>query len=254
MSKAPFPMTALALTCAVAAALTLTACGGSDVTIGPVTPPATTPLPVPVASTIKVDFNAGIDGWVLGTADYFDDDKPSDVAAEWKNLPAPLTGKGYYLTSRNRSDDVLTYVKHQYGGFVAGAKYAVTFEMKYATDAGTGCFGVGGSRGGSVYMVVAASADEPKTVQDDRKRYHLNLDRGNQAESGRQGKVLGVQGDESLNCDGGKWASQTRSSAEAIEVQADKDGRFWIVLGTDSGYEAANALYLQGATVNVKPL
>jgi len=26
------------------------------------------------------------------------------------------------------------------------------------------------------------------------------------------------------------------------------------VLGTDSGFESTNALYLQGATVNVKPL
>lgn len=251
MSKATFPMTALAL----AGTLLLSACGGDDTTIAPISGPIPAPVPVvPVASTLKVDFNAGTDGWTLGTADHFEGDKPEAVSSEWKALPAPLKGKGYYIASTNRSDDVLTYVKHQYGGYVPGAKYALTFEMTYATDAGSACFGVGGSRGSSIYMIVAASADEPKTVQDSDKRYHLNLDRGNQSQSGRQGKVLGIQGDESLRCEGGVWASQTRKSDEAIELQADKDGKFWIVLGTDSGYEADNAFYLQSATVNVKPL
>jgi hypothetical protein len=31
------------------------------------------------------------------------------------------------------------------------------------------------------------------------------------------------------------------------------DGKFWIVLGTDSAFEGTNDLYLLGAVVNVKP-
>ncbi len=235
--------------------LALTACGGgTDVVVGPAKPAAPVAPPKPVASTITVDFNAGIDGWSADVADFTEETKPVDVAAAWKDLPAPLTGKGYYLISTNKSDDVMTFVKRQVGGFVPGAKYAVTFAMRYATDAGSGCMGVGGSRGDSMWMVVAASADEPKTVKQADGEYRLNLERGNQAESGRQGKVIGLQGGEGLGCSGGKWATQERKSDEAIELQADKDGKFWIVLGTDSGFESTNALYLQGATVNVKPL
>jgi hypothetical protein len=238
----------------IAGTLVLAGCGGTDIVVGPAKPTAPAAPAVPVASMIKVDFNAGVDGWVAGVADYTDGTEPSEVASSWKDLPAPLTGKGYYLASHNRSDDVLTYAKRQVGGFVPGAKYALTFEMRYVTDASTACFGVGGSRGGSIYMVVAASADEPKTVKQADGNYRVNLERGNQAESGRQGKVLGVQGSDDLACDSGKWVAQTRKSDEAIELQADKDGKLWIMLGTDSGFEAANALYLQGATVNVKPI
>jgi predicted small lipoprotein YifL len=244
-------LTVLAMT----SLLTLTACGGSD---GPAAPPpaaAPVPPPTPVASTIKVDFQTGIDGWTAGVSDYTDETAPTATGYGWSALPSSLPGKrGYYLASRNNSDDVLTFVKHQYTGFVAGAKYKLTFELNYATDAAAGCFGVGGSRGESVYLVAAAGTDEPKVVKGSDGYYKLNLDRGNQAAAGPQGVVLGTQGVEGLSCDGGTWAAATRSSTDAITVTADKEGKLWVVLGTDSAFESANALYLLGATINVKPL
>jgi hypothetical protein len=239
---------------ALAAALALSACGGgfdNTYTPPPAAPPA--PPPTPVASVIKVDFTQGIDGWTPGVADYVDGDEPSETGYGWSKLPAPLEGKGYFLTSHNNSDDVLTYAKHQVGGFVPGAKYNLTFSMTYATDASTQCFGVGGSRGLGIFMVAAASGDEPKTVKQANGAYRLNLDRGNNGESGTQGKTLGVLGSEDLECGAGVWVKQTRASDEAIPVTADKDGKLWIVLGADSGFEATNAWFLLGATVNVKP-
>jgi hypothetical protein len=239
---------------AMAGLLALTACGGGyddRYTAPPAVPAA--PPPTPVASTIAVDFTKGIEGWTPGVADYVDGDEPSETGYGWSKLPPPVGGMGYYLTTHNNSDDVLTYVKHQVGGFVPDAKYTLTFSMRYATDAATGCFGVGGARGDSIYMVVAAAVDEPKTVKQANGAYRLNLDRGNNAESGTQGKMLGTLGVEGLSCSGGQWAQATRTSSETIAVSADKDGKFWIVLGTDSGFEATNALFLLGATVNVKP-
>ena len=234
---------------AVAGAFTLTACGGGDF----IPNIFDDHQPAPVASTVTVDFNNGIDGWSADVADYTDKDKPTEVASGWKDLPAPLSGKGYYLVSHNNSDDVLTYTTHQLEGFVKHAQYLVSFELRYATDAATGCMGVGGSRGESVYMVVAANYYNIKTISNTDGHYRLNLDRGNQAVSGTDGKVLGTQGVAGLDCAGGKWASTTRKSSEPIVVTADKDGRFWVMLGTDSGFEGTNAVYLQGATINIKP-
>jgi hypothetical protein len=239
---------------ALAATLALSACGGGyDDTYTP--PPAAQPAPppTPVASVINIDFTKGIDGWTPGVADYYDDDEPSETGYGWSKLPAPLQGRGYFLTVHNNSDDVLTYVKHQQGGFVPGARYNLSFSMTYATDAATGCFGAGGARGDAIYMVASASGEEPKTVKQADGHYRLNLDRGNNAEEGPQGKVLGTIGIDGLSCDGGAWGQATRSSTATIPVTADKDGKLWIVLGADSGFEATNAWFLLGATVNVKP-
>jgi hypothetical protein len=240
---------------ALALAGLLTACGGSDNPVAQ-TPPANAPVapPVPVASTITVDFSKGIDGWSAGVADYHDGSEPSEAASGWSKLPPPVGGMGYYIVSHNNSDDVFTFTKRQFSGFVAGAKYKLRFEMSYATSAATGCFGVGGARGESVYMVAAANTDEPKVVKQADGRYRLNFDHGDQANSGAQGKVLGTQGIEGLSCDGNDFAKTSRKSDETVTVQADKDGKFWIVLGTDSAFEGTNALYLLGATVDVKPL
>jgi hypothetical protein len=234
----------------------LSACGGSDNPVAQTPPPASAPVapPVPVASTIVVDFSKGIDGWSAGVADYHDGTEPSEAASGWSKLPPPVGGMGYYIVSHNNSDDVFTFTKRQFGGLVAGAKYKLSFEMRYATSAATGCFGVGGARGESIYMVAAANTDEPKVVKQADGRYRLNFDHGDQAESGVQGKVLGTQGIEGLECDGSGFAVATRKSDQTVTVQADKEGKFWLVLGTDSAFEGTNALYLLGATVDVKPL
>ncbi|WP_343732390.1 hypothetical protein [Duganella sp.] len=239
--------------CALAAAamLALSACGGHSYQAPPQAAPP--PAPTPVASTITIDFTQGIDGWTAGVADYTDGTEPSETGAGWSKLAPPVGGMGYYLISHNNSDDVFTYTKRQFSGLVPNAKYTVTFEMSYATSAATGCFGVGGARGESIYMVAAAATDEPKLVKQSDGRYRLNFDHGDQAESGKQGKVLGTQGIEGLDCGGTEFAKATRKSAEAIAFTADKDGKFWIVLGTDSAFEGTNDLYLLGAIAHVKP-
>lgn len=236
---------------AAAALLSLAACGGDNYQSPPLAAPP--PPPKPVASTVTIDFTKGIDGWVAGVSDYSDGDEPSETGAGWSKLPPPVGGMGYYLVSHNNSDDVFTFVKRQFTGLVPNAKYTISFEMSYATSAATGCFGVGGSRGESVYMVAAAATDEPKVVKQSTGRYRLNFDHGDQAVSGQQGKVLGVQGIEGLDCNGNEFAKTTRSSDETISLTADKDGKFWIVLGTDSAFEGTNALYLLGAVAQVKP-
>lgn len=270
MSKHTRIFTALAMT----GMLSLTACGGSGgpaeqappvVSPAPPPPPVTpppppappAPPPTPVASTITVDFTKGIEGWTAGVADYLDGNEPTEAASGWSKVPPPVHGMGYYIVSHNNSDDVFTFTKHQVGGFVPGAKYTLTFELSYATSAATGCVGVGGARGDSIYMVGAAAMDEPKVVKygiEEQHRYRLNIDHGDQAVSGEQGKILGLLGIEGLDCNGNDFATATRTSKEPVTVQADKDGKFWIVLGTDSAFEGTNAIYLLGAVVNAKPL
>lgn len=225
------------------ALLALAACGGGNTDA------------VPVSLKLSADFNAGVAGWSGGFADYTDDTAPSDVRQVAQALPAPLSGNGYFLTGHNRSDDALIYVKKQFAGLVPSAKYKVLFDVKFASNTPSGCFGVGGAPGESVYVVAAVTANEPVTVKQADGNYRVNIDRGNQAESGKAGKVLGnIANGEA--CGKSNYVSKTVQSAktDAIEVQADTAGKVWLMLGIDSGFEASGQVYLQSVTASVDPV
>ena len=224
------------------ALMVLSACGGGN------------GWDIPVPLKLSADFNTGIAGWVGGIADYTDDTAPSNVQQVALALPAPLTGNGYFIAGKNRSDDALIYVKKQFGGLVPSAKYKVLFDVKFASNTPSGCFGVGGAPGESVYVVAAATAAEPVTLKQADGNYRLNIDRGNQAESGKSGKVLGNIAN-GLACGKTTYVSKTVQSAkaDAIEVTADKTGKVWLMLGIDSGFEASGQVYLQSVSASVDP-
>lgn len=222
-------------------ALTLAACGGASGDAHPV--------------TLSADYNLGISGWSGGIADYSAATEPSQVQQVAQALPAPLSGNGYFLAGNNRSDDALIYVKKQFDGLQPATKYQASFTVTFASDAPSGCFGVGGAPGESVYLVAAASTTEPLTVQQADGNYRVNIDRGNQATSGKSGKVLGNIANGAPCSSSTAYLSKTLRSAstEVIEVQADAAGKIWLMLGIDSGFEASGHLYLQNMTANLDP-
>lgn len=227
----------------------LTACGGDNAA----TPPQGALPPVLKAVQITADFNQGIDGWKGDSSDYSDADKPENLVFEQRALSAPLTGKGYYVAGVNRSDDLLLYVKKQFGGFVPSASYKVSFTVKFATDVASGCFGVGGSPGESVWVVGAASDVEPKSVVTNG-RNTLNIDRGNQAAGGKAGQVLGTIGNSVADCGKPVFESKTVKSKEPLTVKADAAGKLWLLVGIDSGFEAASKLTFQSVVVDAEPV
>ena len=254
---------------ALAGLITLAGCGGGDTAFSepaapaqpappapppPTQPPAPPAPPVPTAVTVTVDFNAGIEGWVGGVSDYYDSSVPGNVVFEQRTLAAPLSGKAFYISSHNNSDDVLTYVKKQVGGLVPNAKYTVDVELHFASHTAAGCPGVGGGEGDSLYMVTAVSAIEPLAVKRENGEYRMNIDRGNQAMEGPAGRVLGLVGNPDLKCDNSVFGASVRKSASPITVQADAAGKVWLMLGTDSAYESTGEAYLQGAIFSAKPV
>lgn len=228
----------------------LAACGSNDTLprAGDV-PPAPTLKPVQLAA----DFNQGIDGWQGGSSDYTAADAPENVVFEQRALPAPLSGKGYYVAGHNRSDDLFLYVKKQFGGFVPSASYQVSFTVKFATNVPTGCMGVGGSPGESVWVIGAASDIEPvASLKGDRKE--LNIDHGNQGGGGKAGQVLGTIGNSVTDCGTPVYESKTVKSREPLTVKADSNGKLWLLVGIDSGFEAASQLMFQSVTLDADPV
>jgi hypothetical protein len=223
---------------AIATAALLSACGGADLDVRP-----------PQIATV---FSSGIDGWQGAYADYQADTEPTDVVWEMRALPAPLSGNAYYTGGTNRSDDLFIYSKKKFGGFQPSRQYKLSFEIEIATNQSSGCFGVGGSPGESVYVIAGASPIEPKTVLKDGE-YVVNVDRGNQATPGTASQVLGNVANSVPNCGPQVYQLKTLKSTAPLAVKSDANGDIWVFFGIDSGFEAKSTIFYRSVRAAVDP-
>lgn len=243
---------------ALAAALLamLSACGGSDDDDPAGTPTGATPTATSVLLT--QDFKQGIDGWSGGSSDYTTETAPENVVIELRDTsdvgPKIAGSKGYFISGTNRSDDLLLFVKKQVTGLVANTEYTYSIDsLNFLTDAPSGCMGVGGAPGESVWVITAATAAEPKAVTTNGDT-RLNIDHGNQAAPGAASMVLGNIAN-GLPCDGTrKFASKLLRNNTGIKVKTDGEGKIWVTFGIDSGFEASSSIYLQNLTVRFVPV
>jgi hypothetical protein len=227
----------------------LAGCGG-----GSSDTPAPVPAPAPPVVERSFDFAQGNGGWLSGYADYSPQTAPVDVVADIRTLPTGFAGAGYYLAGTNRSDDLFIYAKTRIGGLVAGRGYRMSAQVQFLSDVPTGCIGVGGSPGESVWVILAASTAEPLTVFNGSD-YRVNLQRGNQGQGGSQGIVLGTIANDVPNCGARQWRTKQLSSAEpaTLGVVADERGDAWVLLGIDSGFEAFSRIYFQRLGLRLTP-
>ena len=238
---------------AAAALALLAACGGGSDAGGT----STGATPTAASVLLTQDFNLGIEGWSGEASDYTTDTAPTGVVFEQRStdkLGSSYTGtKAYYVSGTNRSDDLLLYVKKQITGLVANTEYTFTISMNLLSDAPTGCAGVGGAPGESVYVIAAASGTEPKAVNTNGT-VRMNIDRGNQGTAGAASLVLGNIAN-GLPCDGTrKFASKLVRNLTGIKVKTDAEGKLWVMLGIDSGFEATSSVYLQNVTISFVPV
>jgi hypothetical protein len=220
----------------IASACLLAACGGND----------PSPLPPQMAST----FTTSADGWQGGYADYHTSTEPTDVVWAPRALPSPLSGSAYYTGGTNRSDDLFIYSKKKFSGYAPSTSYKLSFEIEIATNQSSGCFGVGGSSGESVYVVVGAAPAEPKTVLADGQ-YILNLERGNQATPGAASQVLGNVANGVTDCGPQVYQTKVLKSKEPLSAKSDANGVIWAFFGIDSGFEAKSAVFYKSIKIAV---
>lgn len=198
------------------------------------------------------DFNAGAQGWTAGFSDY-----PVDNAASFqlqsgiKTLPQNSGKSGFFISGMNRSDDLFMFLKRQFSGLEPSTKYYARVRLTFLSDAGAECFGVGGAPGESVYLKFGYGDKEPK-----QQGYYLNLDKGQQSESGANAKVIGHVATPGADCDGGKFAEKTvqTTTTERIPVYSNAQGQAWLFVGTDSGYEGLTSLYYTSIEIALEPL
>lgn len=208
--------------------------------------------PRPSEQSLTFDFSNGAQGWEAAFSDYPTAD--ADIYAlvsEVRPLPSDNSENGFFLAGTNRSDDLFMFLKSRFAGLEPNTRYDASIEMTILSNAGEGCVGIGGAPGESVYMKVGFSEAEPE-----QQDYYLNADKGNQSQGGANANVIGNVAVNGVDCSGTSFGEKTllTSSTTALSFTTDSDGRMWLFVGTDSGYEGRTEIYYTEIRITVSPI
>jgi hypothetical protein len=219
----------------------------------------------PAASALNFTFNFqnGAEGFQAGFADYpAGEEAFYELKSGVQQLPAEVgTGTGFYLSGNNHSDDLFMFIERALTaaeGIVPNQSYTVSFEITFASDAPTGCGGIGGAPGESVYLKGGASGTNPESVNVDGVMT-LNVDKGQQSQGGTAASVTGDVAN-GIACDVAMqnptlpYASVTRTHTHTATVKADANGNLHVIVGTDSGFEGTTNIYFQQVKVSLTPV
>ncbi len=219
-----------------------------------------------VAQAIELDydFHRGTLGWMADFAEY-----PPNIGtgyqldARLRFMPRKLTRlprQGFYIQGHNRSADLFMFLKRRLAvedGIVAGRTYRIEYVITLASNAATGCAGIGGAPGESVYLKAGASSIEPLAVLQSNGSLRMNVDKGNQSTGGTAASVAGNIAN-GIPCEQASpyypFALIQRIHQHTTNVTANKAGELWLLVGTDSGFEGLTRLYYQSIRVKLIPV
>ena len=197
-----------------------------------------------VEAAFSFMFESDAEGWMVEFADLPVDHDQSIFELDYGHRPLPdgLEGRGIYIQGHNRSDDLFMFLKRQVSGLRPNATYAVSVSIDLATNVPAASFGIGGSPGESVFVKAGASTVEPTTEEDDNRHLRMNIDKGNQSNGGESMVVLGnVAHPEVVDRE---YRIKTLDNMDLpLNVDSDSEGRVWLIVGTDSGFEGLSAFY-----------
>lgn len=216
---------------------------------------------------INYNFRGGENGWTADFADYPPHTDPNGTLYELRDgiklMPRKATRlprQGFYIQGHNRSDDLFMFLKRRLtteDGIVAGRTYRVEFVITLASNAASGCAGIGGAPGESVALKVGASSVEPLAVLQSNGYLRMNVDKGNQSLGGTAASVAGNIAN-GIPCDQAApvypFALIQRSHQHITNVTATANGDLWLLVGTDSGFEGLTRLYYQNIRVKLIPV
>lgn len=192
------------------------------------------------------DFSEGTQGWQEGFADYpLGQEDFYNLDFGWLPLPSTVGDKqALFITGDNRSDDLFMYFRNQVTGLTPQTNYSVTFDIELASNAPDGSAGIGGSPANSVFLKAGATLVEPLPIINDPDEgvIRLNIDQGNQSESGNDSVVLG----DIAKPDDGTFdyaLIKRNNNTDKFTFRTDDLGSAWLYFGTDSGYEGTTALF-----------
>lgn len=201
-----------------------------------------------IEPAITFDFEKNDAGFIAIYADYPAGDGVDDfyeLKHGWAELPMG-GGKGLFLSGNNHSDDLFMGYYKELSGLKPGQLYEFHVTFRLATNVDGGMIGVGGSPGSSVFVKGGVTTARPRRVMDELGQYRLNIHKGNQAVGGCDLLVLGnLEKEETTRPGEYEW----KAFSFTMLAKADAEGRAYLLLGTDSGFEATSSYYLDNITL-----
>lgn len=200
----------------------------------------------------KFDFIRSSEGWEGDFSDYPEGEEDFyELTWGWKPLPEPLKGRGIFISGNNHSDDLFMFIRRRLTSLKPRTSYNLTFTIRFATNAPKGCMGVGGPPGEGVTVKAGAAVIKPEPFISGNNHYAMNIDKGNQAGGGKDAVVLGDIANTNTDCH--NWVyemKQLENTNAPFKVTSGEDGAIWIVIGTDSGFEATTSLYYSNIEIS----
>lgn len=195
--------------------------------------------------SFEFSFQDGAQQWEGGFADLPTDADPDFYELSFRHdlMPPHLGSEGALrIEGRNHSDDLFMFLKRRLTGLTPSTVYRIHFDLELATQAPREAIGIGGPPGEAVYVKAGASLQEPLAV-DEMGALRMNVDKGIQANSGRDAMVIGnVAKISSVFSD--RFALKALCSTDTLfEITTDDEGAVWLLVGTDSGFEGKTTLY-----------
>ncbi|MEW6306089.1 MAG: hypothetical protein AB1705_21640 [Verrucomicrobiota bacterium] len=189
--------------------------------------------------------------WQAGFADYpAGQERFYELA--WQGSHHRQMLRGLFLSGSNHSDDLFMYIKRPLGGLKPLTRYEVGGAVQFLSKAPTGCVGIGGDPGASVFVKFGASTHEPCGVIEDGM-VRLNVDIGHQSNDGANALVIGDIATSSTNCHNECYELKELETTTPLLVRTDECGALWIFVGTDSGFEGKTSVIYTRVHVRVRP-
>lgn len=202
-------------------------------------------IPRVLIFTFDLEGDAG--DWEAGFADYPEGDAALyQLESQWTQaLPSPLEPQGaIYISGSNQSDDLFMFIKRRLTGLKPDTRYALTFGVEIATNADSGCFGIGGAPGEDVVVKAGATEHEPLPDQQSQGNLRMNIDHGDQSNGGSDAIVIGNVAGSQTDCTDDVYELKTLDNEDTpFEVFTGGEGALWALFATDSGFEGTTSIY-----------
>ena len=204
------------------------------------------------------DFRDDAQGWRAGVSDYSPSQQEGiGFESGLRPLPSAIDppGTGYFLSGRNRSDDLFMFLKRRVE-LCPETEYRLDWRIAVASNSPSNCAGVGGQPGEDVYLKAGGAGVEPEVRLDSSKNiYRMNVDKGVQSNDGAAASVVGnVANGVPCNQTPIPYKTLVKQHTHATPVRTDSDGHLWLLVGTDSAFEQETSLFYQSFRVSFEPV